>query len=674
MRLRSFALVWAGVGVVALGLAGCGGGDAGAPAATGAHENAAALSSAASTVSVKTVVPGVGNALVCLDVNTNGACDATEAQARTGVTGAATLKVPSTRVGQYPLLAVVGTDAVERDHGAVPTRYVLQAPADRPGLITPLTTLVQAHVEVAGVGTAAAAAFIQAQAALAQSPLQDDAGTARTATLARLVVLTLQRQARVLQPAVVGQRDLSGATATQPQLDRVLRHALLGALPALGAAASATALETAADAQPLLAELAADVAAHELNLDAPRALAAIGMAKLPDILGSGPPQPGATLRGFSFTDTGHWFYRAMESTAADNTPDTAGLYRYTSVYRRAAGGTLSTWGFNLDPARSNDLHWNGQSWVACPLGFRSVQTARDADGRAGYDFCGRFEQGSTVHAALDIGGQSLRSVLLNRIRSFPGRIDGVDYARWGPADPALLGRAKFPAGSKLHYLRSLVSATAPAYDVRPSAVVVAYPGAVAAGGDARSARPACASAGDASLIQPSSLELLVVLNPGRPCLLPAAVSASGKSLVPNEWWGNSTASLGNLSDAVTPPAGTGGYYNTTAALRVSFGPSNATTYYKCLQRASDGSTRNCQLIGRGRYEIRRLGDARVMSFTGLPLLSQRLGWSRVIVERAGQLHHGYQSAAGAVSYQLRLNLAATNAVLGQLGLSPIVPQ
>jgi len=43
-----------------------------------------------------------------------------------------------------------------------------------------------------------------------------------------------------------------------------------------------------------------------------------------------------------------------------------------------------------------------------------------------------------------------------------------------------------------------------------------------------------------------------------------------------------------------------------------------------------------------------------MSFTGLPPLSQRMGWSRIFVERGGKL-------------------PAANALLSQLGLSPIVP-
>jgi len=62
-----------------------------------------------------------------------------------------------------------------------------------------------------------------------------------------------------------------------------------------------------------------------------------------------------------------------------------------------------------------------------------------------------------------------------------------------------------------------------------------------------------------------------------------------------------------------------------------------------------------------------------MSFTGLPPLSQRMGWSRIFVERGGKVYFGYQNTAGIITQSMRLNLPAANALLSQLGLSPIVP-
>jgi hypothetical protein len=416
--------------------------------------------------------------------------------------------------------------------------------------------------------------------------------------------------------------------------------------------------------------------ARDLRLDAAKSLAVIGMAKLP-VSNTDPQQASASLRGFAYTDAANWFYRAMESTAADNTLDASGLFRYTSVFMRRSAGTTSTWGFVVNPARSTDLHWNGTGWVGCPLGFRSTHTPRTS-GRWNYSYCDGFEQGSTTRSMVDIGGQTLAGIV-TRMRSFPGGIDGVSYAQWGPANLGLLGTARFPSGSKLQYYTLLATSTAPAYDIQPTAVVTSFTAAVAAGGDARNGgTPACRAVNPDNAatyrVQPATLEDLVALNRGTPCIFGPSTINGSTSLARNEWWSNSTVSLGSAPGAMTQPPGTGSYYTTNALLRVAFGSNRATTYYKCLERSSDGSTRNCTVIGRGQYAIASLGDARVMSFTGLPLLAQRQGWSRVVAQRGGSLHFGYQNLAGNLSSQARLNLAAANALFAPLGIDAIVPR
>jgi len=84
--------------------------------------------------------------------------------------------------------------------------------------------------------------------------------------------------------------------------------------------------------------------------------------------------------------------------------------------------------------------------------------------------------------------------------------------------------------------------------------------------------------------------------------------------------------------------------------------------------------RNCSLLGTGSYSITTLGDARVMTLSGLPSLMQRAGYSRVFVERGGKVYLGFQNPAGASQNLLRLNLEAANAVLAALpGMPAIVP-
>ncbi|HEY8876066.1 MAG TPA: hypothetical protein VIN03_00795, partial [Roseateles sp.] len=315
------------------------------------------------------------------------------------------------------------------------------------------------------------------------------------------------------------------------------------------------------------------------------------------------------------------------------------------------------------------------AWVACKLGDRSTASQRDAQGRATYNYCDGMEKGRTWRTVLDLAGQGIASVFTTKIRTYPGSSGGVAYADWGPASPDSFGGATFPAGAKLYYQTNTPTETAIAYDVQPSAVATGYSAEIAAGGDAR-ANASLACAGTTTSAPLATLEDLIARNPGKPCVFAKATSGSDMSLDPNEWWSNSTASLGTLANATARPAGTGNWYSTDVRLRVAFagGGSTTTSYYSCLNRSSNGSVRNCSLLGTGSYSITTLGDARVMTLSGLPSLMQRAGYSRVFVERGGKVYLGFQNPAGASQNLLRLNLEAANAVLAALpGMPAIVP-
>jgi hypothetical protein len=673
MQKREITRALVSAGVLTALLGGCGGGG-------GSTESA----KAPDTVAVTTrVVDGpLKNAVVCLDANGNGACDSGEVQGTTDVDGRVTLQVAPGDVGKYPIIAIVGTDAVDKDNGAVTTRYVLKAPADQTAMISPLTSLVQAHVEATGASTSAAADFVKTQAGLSVSPLADfsassSAGSAQAATVARLVVLTTQEQSAAVQ-AVVGQQDLSGTAVKQTDVDRVVATTVLGALPAVAAAANDPAVAAATDKNAALAAAAKDLVTNQTGLDASTALATIGVAKLPiDTSTTSTASASAALRSFTFTDANNWSYRSFESTAADNTPDANGLIHYYEIHKSNAAGTIDTWGYGGNKLRTGDLHWNGSAWVGCAFGFRNSQYPRDAQGRTTYNYCDGFEKGISTRSSIDISGLTLASVVADKIRTFPGNDNNLPYSLWGPANPAALGTATFPAGSKLYYNTNQSLETAINYDVQSSNVVSSYIASVAAGGDARTGTPACGqvtSGNSASYqSQPTTLEDFVARNPGSPCIFNQATNVDGTSLNPNEWWSNSTASIGFVAGAMAQPAGTSNYYTTLALLRVAFGAGNTTKYFACLQRQVDGSTRNCTQIGSGAYTIQTLGDGRVMTFAGLPTLSQRMGYSRVFVERGGKIYYGYQNTAGNSSQGVRLNITATNAVFAQLGISPIVP-
>ncbi|KQV50693.1 hypothetical protein ASC95_15190 [Pelomonas sp. Root1217] len=641
----------------------------------------------------KAVDGALSGATACYDLNDNGACDTGEpASTATGADGAFTLAVAPTEAGKHRIVVQVPATAVDADTGAtVGTAYTLQAPASGTSsahnvFVSPLTTLVQGHVDAAGVSLADATALVQAQAGLAVSPLADftaasNADNKQAGLVARLVQATALAQADALK-GVAGQADLSGGTITAAEVQKQVASAVVGALPAIaGKAAESTVTAASGAALTTAITEAAQAVVAQAGFTAEEAKAAIGVAKLP-------AEPAVTtavatgqLTALRYSDANNWFLRSLQASAADNTPDAASLTRYASVYMLSQGsaytaaGTTQAWANGSSYARSGDLHWNGSAWVACKLGDRNTATLRDAKGRLTYNYCDGMEKGRSWRSAVDVAGQGIASVFTGQIRNYPGGSNGVAYANWGPANLATFGNASFPSGAKLLYQTNSVLDTAVAYDVQDSAVVTAYAAAVAAGGDVR-ANAGLACGGTLAATTITTLEDLVAHNPGKPCVFAKSTSGGDVSLDPNEWWSNSTASLAVLANAMARPAGTGSWYSTDLRLRVAFtgGGSTATSYYRCLSRASNGSARNCSLLGTGSYSIKTLGDARVMTFSGLPALMQQAGYSRVFIERGGKVYHGYQNAIGGSSSLLRLNLEAANAVLAALpGMPVIVP-
>ena len=80
---------------------------------------------------------------MCLDKNGNGLCDSGGPSAVTAADGSATLTVPAADANKSPMLALVGTDTVDADHGPVTVAFSLQAPADKPAVVSPLSTLAR---------------------------------------------------------------------------------------------------------------------------------------------------------------------------------------------------------------------------------------------------------------------------------------------------------------------------------------------------------------------------------------------------------------------------------------------------------------------------------------------------------------------------------------------------
>jgi len=126
---------------LALSLSACGGSSDGGSSNGGEASNPTSVKGA--------VADGyLVGAKVCLDMDNNKVCGASEPSAITGTHGAYTLTVPAgTDASKYPLLAEITAATVDEDtNKPVAKPYLLTTPAGQT-FISPLTTLVQAAIE-----------------------------------------------------------------------------------------------------------------------------------------------------------------------------------------------------------------------------------------------------------------------------------------------------------------------------------------------------------------------------------------------------------------------------------------------------------------------------------------------------------------------------------------------
>lgn len=684
MTIRLKRLLFGVVSAGLLSLYGCGGGSSSvAPVVT--------------TTSVPiTVIDGaIQNATVCLDKNSNGACDTGEPSGKTDAAGQVNLTVDATDVGKYPVIAVVGTDAIDADTGAVAVPFTLSAPADQVAVVSPLTTLVQQTVASTGVSTEDAAAAVQAVTGITVSLFQDYTtvaaptdGSISAATVARMVVVTTQQQSTAIDDSL-GTQALDGSTITQADLDLAVQKKLLELLPALVAALSDPAVLAATTQEDMEAALLA--AATTLVTDSGLTTTSIATAVAINnqtASTTDTPSAGFTLNNLNFTDTSNFFARVFTASLAQNTPDANNNIRYVERRYRNNTGNLAKWGSGSDPWRGADLYWSGSAWANCPINFENTSSVRDAQGNSSYNHCNNAATGKSSRATFDIAGKTLAGVITD--------VRAAGYTNLSIGDntagtlTTLLGSATFPAGASLLYNSATDLTTAISYypgssnPVGVSNVVNQYSSAVSAGGDAttQGAGVGCNSTEFQNTNGTSSttLEGMISAMTGMPCSfgLPGSfvyqnVTYTNPDSV-NEAWANSTVGLGTIGSA---PVGTGtapGFYTSNTKLRMAFKGTgtNPVTYYACKERFNNGSTRNCTVIGTGSYVIATLGDARVMTLNNLPAQTSPLTYTRVFVERGGLVYSGFQNKPG-VFNSVRLNTVAATALLTQLGLTPEDP-
>ncbi len=682
LQLKGLALALASGAL--LTLTGCGGGGGSAESAT--------------TDLSTTVIDGaIQNAVVCLDKNANGACDADEPQGKTDVAGKVTFAVANADVGKFSILAVVGTDAVDADSGPVATAFVMTAPADKPTVVSPLTTLVHQVMTSSGSSSDEAGAAVKSLTGISVSVFADytlaatpPADGTDPALLARMLVVTTQQQFKAVE-SEIGKNAADGKVISRADIDRAARKKMLERIPGLLTAITDPAVKNAAPGKDREAALL--VAATTLATDT-SALKPAGIATevainnqiaAPVAEAVTAPAAGTTLANLTYTDASNYFARFFTATAVQNTPDANNNVKYVDRRYRANTGVLAKWGIGSDPRRQSDLNWNGSAWVACPLNFEGTSTVRDAQGNSSYTYCDNRETGKNNSAIFDVAGKTMKEVYDSVI--------AAGYTNFTIANSSTaLGAATFPVGSKLRYSSTTTLTSAIQYvpagkDNPPgvSEVVSQYSPAITAGGVAstQAAGTGCNSAELNGNGTPSAtLENMAAAMTGNPCVFTGG-SFSYQNVTytnpdpTNESWGPATLSLGTLG---TAPVGSGtapGFYTTNTRFRVAFKGTgtNATTYYACKQRFNNGSSRNCVEIGTGSYTITTLGDARVMTFNNLPARMAPLTFNQLFVERNGVVYFGFQSKLGTFN-NARLNTAAGTALLTQLGMpveDPAVP-
>ena len=663
--LKGLSLALAGAAL--LTLAGCGGSPGG---------TAAAPEVTTQDVVTRVVDGPISNALVCLDKNGNGVCDTGEPSGRTDASGNLTLKVDKADVGKFALVTEVGTDAVDADSGPVTVPFVLTSTPGKPGVLSPLTTMV-AQAMQNGLTEADAEAQIKDQTGISVSLFEDYTKAAKPGSgnkpgdVARVIVLAIQdMRGLTVQPTV---QSVDGSTVAISDADKkkAIQKSLLNLLPAIAKSISETSGTVDANAfKAIIAAVKADVS-YPTAKQIESSVVADKQPQVADVITA-----GYSLTNLSFSDSNNWFRRTLNGTLAQNTPDASSLRRYVERRERTNTGVLATWNSFNEPNSQANLHWNGSAWVGCSLNMESQATVPDAQGLNKFNFCDNYSSGSSKRATFDISGKKMIDVYAQIREAGYTNLDLFSNAA------TLLGTTTFPVDSKIQYVESQTAKTA--FGINPSlnSLVIKNPQSV--GGDARpvGSNNICTQNTGAQNAQVTTLEEMVATFTGTPCIYNQGtisnVNGTFTSTGPEEVWGNTVLNIGNVGNAplLQVPSS---FFTTNYSIRLAFtnGGPNEVTFYNCKQRQINGFTRNCVPTGeKATWSIETLADgSRVMSFSAAPALSLPFTYVRTFVQRNGKVVFGYKDKLG-VTNSARLNTVAGNALAAKLGIpanDPDVP-
>ena len=661
MRLYEAGLLVSMLGAATL-LSGCGGGN----------DSGSTIEPPPGPVeqTIRVIDGPIKGALVCLDANNNGLCELGETRGTTAADGSVTLSMPAADAGKYPVLALVDTDAVDADNGPVTIAFSLRAPADKPAVVSPLTTLVVAQAEASGTGSDDAAKVLAEKLGLTTSlfadfsQATDDAGKL-AGTVARMLVVTTQQQLAATADA----KDKDGKALSAADRALAIHQALLSQLEAVASAATAPAVANAGTAQAKAEAIAtaatALVAASGISKD--NVAAAVAAAKLPPApdASNAAPMAGSIVRWFSYTDAQNYSYRQFKATAAQSTvvDGKRQFTEYREQSRSSAGNVTSyqQWGEGLNNWARNQVVWTGTEWFDCPTDMVHEATPWDANGVSSSLYCKAYKA-TNKRAARDIAGIKMAD-LITEIRAYALTDTEGSFKAWGPDPTAHADKlsGSFPADSTLFYYAGADTTQPDRYNTTlNNDLFIPYNSAVANGSKAE-----CDKVSSSNFAQfqntAKTLEDMIAAAPGKPCVYQTNTS-TGEA---NEWWSQSTINLGDVADGYV--SSSGNFKSGLKDLRVSFATANVANYWLCLRRSNDNSVRNCSAAGSGSYSIETLGDARVLRLAGEPKVAGTLSFVRTMVERDGKVWYGSRGRL-TTSRQLRINGTASDALFAALGI------
>lgn len=642
-------------GALAAALSACGGGGGGGSdtnSGGGSGGGGGGGSPATQPLAVKVVDGPIQNALVCLDVNRNDRCDDGEPYAMSDSNGQATLQLSEGQAGQYPVVAQVGTNAIDRDHGPVTVPFTLSAPADQPAFVSPLTTLVHAQAVQQNVSTQVAADFVKASLDLGISPFDDFTATQsqaaeRAGKVARLLVVVTQQQ----QQAIQGAKDSTGKDIEQTALNRVINERLLQILPSVATNVSDN-LNDAAPSAQTYTDVAGLLASESgLTRDNVATVIESNAATAPDQT-AGIGQAYRRLRWFKYTDNNNLEARWIQATAAQNTPNTEGVRHYVEAREGISSGSPWQWQAG---EKHPQLYWSVdlQQWRECERMEEQPTQGQESL------YCKAQRMHTTVTANEDLTGKSILETV-ERIRSYPLSDAPGPFSSWGPDTSnasirsALSGRT-FPAGSELRFQTVRDLHNPETIDLQNGRFAMIPP-------------PNDLDNPDGSVWIRTSLEGFIAHN-SRGFNIPVGeVHGNNSHVVVNRDYtrANGNAAYKRYMVAFQSSSATAGQ----AKLFECEGDMAQWTQHQARRTLFIDGVSTCQLMGQTTYSIETKGNRQVLNFAWQP--AQWGTQDYLLIDRPGHdtnpyARIGYRDKLR-VRYQQRLNEPAAEALFEALGV------